>query len=186
MCITRISVRKSRPPTRRPTQLYARSSTAIASNTERASCESTRARAPATVEYGTRLERIGRRRAQGRRPPRDAGTGTRAFNAPAAFSPNPPVTGSVIGNRRPSCHSFCSLLHQTSQNVAGRREWVGTSNQDPLETPKVSALASEALHGIRPSSRQVSFLGKGRATSDNTSTTPTQLLPQRTSMQQIN
>ena len=115
-----------------------------------------------------------------------AGTGTRAFIAPAVFSPNPPVTGSVIGNRHSSCHSFCSLPHQTSQNVAGRRKWVGTSNQDPLETPKVSALASEALHGIRPSSRHVSFLGKGQVTSDSTSTTPTQMLPRRTSMQQIN
>jgi len=186
MCITRISVRKSRPPTRRPTQSYAWSSTSVASNMERASYESTRARAPATVEYENRLERIGRRRAQGRRPPPDAGTGTRAFNAPVAFSPNPPVTGSVIGNRHTSCHSFCSLPHQTSQSVAGRRKWVRTSNQDPLETPKVSALASEALHGIRPSSRHVSFLGKGRVMSDSTSTTPTQLLPRRTCVQQIN
>ena len=123
---------------------------------------------------------------QGRRPPPDAGTGTRAFNAPAAFSPNPPVTGSVMWNKHPSCHSFCSLPHQTSQNVAGRREWVGTLIKTPLEMPKVSAMASEALHGTRPSSRHVSFLGKGRATSDSTSTTPTQLLPLRTSVQQIN
>jgi len=125
MSMTRISVHKSRPPTRHPTQLYARSSTTAASNTERASCESTRARAPATVEYGNRLERIRRHRAQGRRPPPDTGTGTRAFNAPAALSPNMSVMGSVIGNRHPSCP------HQTSQNVAGRRKWVGTSNQDP-------------------------------------------------------
>ena len=131
MYMTRISVRKSRPPTRRPTQLDARSSMAIVSNTERASCESIRARAPATVEYGNRLERIRRRRAQGHRPPPDAGTRTRAFNVPAAFPPNPLVTGSVIGNRHPSRHSFCSLHHQTSQNMAGRRNWVGTSNQDP-------------------------------------------------------
>ena len=91
-----------------------------------------------------------------------------------------------MGNRHPSHHSFCSLPHQTSQNVVGHREWVGTSNQDPLETPKVSALASEALHGTRPSSRHVSFLGKGRVTNDSTSTTLTQLLPRRTSVQQIN
>jgi len=31
--------------------------------------------------------------------------------------------------------------------MAGRREWVGTSSQDPLETPKVSALPSKVLHG---------------------------------------
>jgi len=175
--MTRISVRKSRPPTRRPTQLYARSPATVASNTERASCESTRARAPATVEYGNRIEQIGRRRAQGRRPPPDAGTRTRALNAPVAFSPNPPVTGSVIGNRHPSCHSFCSLPHQTSENVVGRWEWVGTSNQGPLETPKVSALASKALHGIRPSSKHVSFLGKGQVSNDNNTTTPTYLPP---------
>ena len=68
----------------------------------------------ATIEYGKRLERIARRRAQGRRPPPDAGTRTRAFNAPAAFPPNPSVTGSVIGNRHPSRRSLCSLPHQIS------------------------------------------------------------------------
>jgi len=133
MYIAKASLQKSRPPSRRPPQLCARSSTTIVSNTERASCESIKARAPATVEYRNRLVRIGRPRAQGRRPPRDVGTGTRAFNAPAAFSPNPSVTGSVIGNKHPSCHSFCSLPHQTNQNMAGHREWVGTSNQ---ETPR--------------------------------------------------
>jgi len=158
----------------------------MVSNTERASCESIKARAPATVEHENRLVQIRRPRAQGRCPLPDVGTRTKAFNAPAGFSPNPPVTGSVIGNRHPSCHSFCSFPHQRSQNVVGRREWVGTSNQDPLEMPKVSALDSEALHGTRPLSRHVSFLGNGRATSDSTSTTPTQLLPRRTSVQQIN
>jgi len=131
MYIAKASVRKSRPPSRRPPQLYARSSTTIVSNTERTSCESTRARAPATVEYENRLVRIRRPRAQGRRPPRDAGTGSRAFNVPAVLSPNPSVTGSVIGNKHPSCRSFCSLPHQTNQNVARRRDWVGTSNQHP-------------------------------------------------------
>jgi len=164
MCMTRMHIRKSRPPTRRSTQSRVRSSTAIVSNKERASYKSIRSRAPAIVEHGNRLEQIGRRRAQGRRPPPDAGTGTRAFNAPVTFSPNPPVTASVIGNRHPSRHSFCSLPHQTSHNMAGHREWVGTSNQDTLETPKVSALAGKALYGTRPSS-------------DSTSTTPTQMLP---------
>jgi len=123
---TKVEASDSTPP-----KLYARSSTTVATNTERASCESTGARAPATVEYGNRLIRIERPRAQGRRPPPDADTGTRAFNASAAFSPNPSITGSVIGNKHPSCRSFCSLPHQTSQNVAGRGEWVGTSSQDP-------------------------------------------------------
>jgi len=72
------------------------------------------------------------------------------------------------------------------------RTWQGAGSglerliKTPLETPKVSALASEALHGIRPSSRHVSFLGKGRVTNDSTSTTLTQLLPRRTSVQEIN
>jgi len=73
----------------------------------------------ASVEYGSRLERTRRRRAQGRRSPPNARTGTRAFNAPVAFSPNTQVTGSVIGNRHPSRHSFCSLPHQTTQSMSG-------------------------------------------------------------------
>ena len=105
---------------------------------------------------------------------------------PAAFSPNLQVTGSVIRNRHPSRHSFCSLPHQTSQNVAGRLEWVGTSYQDPLETSKVSALVGKALYGTRPSSRHISFLKKGRASRDSTTTTPMQMRSQRTSMQLIN
>ena len=147
MYIARASVRESRSPTRRHPWSHARSSTTMASNTERASCESTGARLPASLEYGNRLVRIERSQTQGRRSSPDAGTRTRAFNAPAAFSPNPSVMGSVIGNKHPSCRSFCSLPHQTSQSVAGRRELVGTSSQAPLETPKVSALTSKALHG---------------------------------------
>ena len=186
MCMTRVPVRKSRPPTRCSTQSYVWSSTAIASKTERASCESTRARAQATVEYGNGLERIGGRRAQGRRPPPDTGTGTRAFNAPAVFSPNPQVTGSVMGNRHPSRHSFCSLPTKSA------RAWqiAGSGSERPikipLETPKVSALADKALHGTRPSSRRTPFMEKGWTSSDSTSTTPTQTLPRCTSIQQIN
>ena len=127
----------------------------IASNAERASCESTRGRAPATVEYGNRLVRIERPRAQGHRPLPDTGTRTRAFNASAALSPNLSVPGSVIGSKHPSNRSFCSLAHQRSQSVVGCSKVVGTSRQDPLETSKVSALPSEALSGIRPSSRHV-------------------------------
>ena len=39
-------------------------------------------------------------------------------------------------------------------------------NQDPLETSKVNALDSKALRGVRPSTRHVSFLGKGWASND--------------------
>jgi len=44
--------------------------------------------------------------------------GTKAFNVPVAL-PNTPVMGSVIGNRYPSHHSFCSLPHQTIQSMLG-------------------------------------------------------------------
>jgi len=60
-------------------RLHAQLSTPVASNAERASCESTRARVPVTVEYGNRLVQIERPRAQGRRPPPDAGTRTRSI-----------------------------------------------------------------------------------------------------------
>jgi len=50
---------------------------------------------------------------------------------------------------------------------------VGTSNQDPLETSKVSAWASKALHGHQPSTRHISFLGKGWASNDDTTAAPT-------------
>jgi len=170
MHIIRLPVRKSRPPTRRSTQ-------SAASKTERASSESISARAPTTVEYGNRLERTRRHRAQGRRPPLDARTGTRAFNAPAAFSPNTSVAGSVIGNRHPSRHYFCSLPHQQPRACqdAGSRD--GTSSQDPLETSKANALDSMALHDVRPSTRHVSFLGKGWTSNVNTATTPKYLPP---------
>ena len=119
MYITRLPVRRSRPSTRRSGQTYARSSTTAASKTEMASSESIKARARATIEYGNGLARTRRRRAQGRRPPPDARTRARAFNAPVAFPPNTLVTGSVIGNRHPSRRSFCSLLHQTTQSMSG-------------------------------------------------------------------
>ena len=110
----------SRPSTRRSGQTYARPSTTAASKAEMASSESIKARVRATVEYGNGLARIRRRRVQGRRPPPDARTRARAFNALVAFPPNTLVTGSVIGNRHPSRRSFCSLPHQTTQGVSGR------------------------------------------------------------------
>ena len=132
-------------------------STTVASKTEKASSESIRARARATVEYGNGLARTKRRRAQGRRPLPDARTGTRAFNAPDAFSPNTPVTGSVIGNRHPSHHPFCSLPAKRLRTCqdAGSRD--GTSNQNPLETSKVNAWDNKALRGVPPSTRYVPF-----------------------------
>jgi len=66
--------------------------TTIASNTEKGSCELARARLNSDRRIRNWLVRIDRPRAQGRRSPPDVGTGTRAFNAPAVFSPNPTVT----------------------------------------------------------------------------------------------
>jgi hypothetical protein len=150
MYIMRLSVHKSRPPTRRSTHSSVRSSTDTASKTERVSSESIRARAPTSVEYRNRLERIRRRRAQGRRPLPNAHTGSRAFNAPIAFPPNTPVTGSVVGNRHPSRPVILFAAFPTKQiracQDAGSR--VGTSNQAPLVTSKVNALDSKALHGV--------------------------------------
>ena len=112
MHITRLSLHRSRPSTRCSNQPYIQSSTAAASKTEKASSEPLRGRAPTTIEYRNGLERTRRRRAQGHRPPPDARTRTRAFNAPVAFPPNTLVTGNVVGNRHPCRHSFCSLPHQ--------------------------------------------------------------------------
>ena len=122
MHVTRLSVRRTRPSTRRSGCAYTQPSTFAASKTEIASSEPIRGRALATVKYGNGLERIGKRRAQGHCPPPDARTRARAFNAPAVFPPNTLTTGSVIGNRHPSHRSFCSLPHQTIQGVSGRRK----------------------------------------------------------------
>ena len=136
MSISGLSIHNSRPPTRRSTQSHVRSSTTAASKTERASSESIRARVPATVEYGNRLERIGRRRAQGRRPPHDAGTGIRAFNVPVAFSPNTPVTGSSDREQAPVPSFFLQPSppnnpeHVRTQE-AGSERLIKTSSRQP-------------------------------------------------------
>ena len=98
-----------------------------------------------TVKYGNRLVRIERPRAQGRRPPPDAGTGTRTFNAPAAFSPNPSVTGSVIGNKHPSNPSFLQPC-PPNEPERGRAQRGGRNvpSRPPSRRPK-SALCSARL-----------------------------------------
>ena len=133
---------------------HARPSTAAASKTEIASSESIRARAPTAVEYGSGLERIKRRRAQGHCPPPDARTRARAFNAPDASPPNTRVTGGVIGNRLLSHLSFCSLPTEEPRACQDAGNKDGTSNRDPLETSRVSALDISTLHGGRPSTGQ--------------------------------
>ena len=166
--------------------MHARLSTPVASNVERASCESTRGRVSATVEYGNRLVRIERPRAQGRRPRPNTGTRTRAFNASAALSPNPSVTGSVIGSKHPSNHSFCSLAHQIIQSVAGRSKVVGTSRQHPSRDVQSQHSAQQGFKWYPTLEQTRSFPEKGRATEDGTSTTLTRPQSRRTSVQQIN
>jgi len=136
MHITRISLHRSKPLTRCSNQLYTQSSTAVASKTEKASSEPLGGRASTTVEYGNELERMRRRRAQGHRPPPDARTRTRAFNASVAFPPNTLVTRNVMGNRHPSRRSFCSLPHLTTQSVSGCRKPVWNVKSEPPRDSK--------------------------------------------------
>ena len=138
----------------------------------KASSESVRGRAAAAVEYGSGLERTERRRAQGHCPPPDARTRAGALNAPDASPPNAQVTGGVIGNRLPSHQSFCSLPTERPRACQDAGNKDGTSNRDPLETPKVSAPDISILHGVRPSTEQGSFQGTSRTSTDNTTATP--------------
>ena len=62
----------------------------------------------------------------------------------------------------------------------------GTSSQDPLEAPKVNALDSKTLHVVQPSTRPISFLGKGWASTDGTATTLTYQPPRRTGVPRTN
>ena len=127
----------------------------IASNTEKGSCESAGARLNDNRRIRKWLGRIDGPRAQGRRPPPVAGTRARAFNAPAIFSPNPIVTGSVIGSKHPSNLTFRNFVPQKSKNTARHSETVETSHHGPLEAPKVSAPINRALRGAGPSSKCV-------------------------------
>jgi len=182
MRITRLPVRRSRPSIRRSGHTCALPSTTATSKTEIASSESIMGRTLVTVEYGNRLIRTGRHRAQGRRPPRDARTRAGALNAPDASPPNTRVTGGVIGNRHPSHQSFCSLPTERPRACQDAGNKDGTSNRDPLKTFKVSAPDIATLHGIRPSTEQGSFQGTSGTSTDNTTTTPPDLPLYRTSM----
>jgi len=186
MRITRPSVHKTSSSIRRSVRTHARPSTAAASKTEIASSESIRARATTPVEYGSGLERTERRRAQGHCPPPDARTWAGALNAPDASPPNTQVTGGVIGSRLPSHRSFCSLLAKRPRACQDAGNKDETSNRDPLETSKVSAPDISTLHGVRPSTEQGPFLGTSWASTDNTTTTPPDLPPYRTSVRPQN
>jgi hypothetical protein len=161
---------------------HARPSTAAASKTEIASSESVRARATTAVEYGSGLERTERRRAQGHCPPPDARTRARAFNAPDASPPNTRVTGGVIGNKLMSHRSFCSLPTERPRACQDAGNKDGTSNRDPLETPKVSAPDIDTSYGVRPSTSPGSFLETSRASTDHAVTAPPDLPPSHISV----
>jgi len=171
MRVTRLSVHRMRPSTRSSGHVYTQPSTSTTSKMEIASSESIRGRALAAVEYGNRLTRTGRRRAQRRRPPPDARTRAGALNAPDTSPPNTRVTGGVIGNRHLSHRSFCSLPTKRPRACQDAGNEDGTSNRDPLETSKVSAPDVGTLHGVRPLTEQDSILGTSWASTDNTTTT---------------
>jgi hypothetical protein len=117
----------------------------IASNMEEGSCESTKARLYGNRRIQNWLVRIYRPRAQGRRPPPDAGTGTRAFNAPAMFSRNPTVMGSVIGSKHPSNRSFLQPCPPDKpENCRAQQDGRNVLSRPPSRRPKL-ALRSAGL-----------------------------------------
>ena len=142
MHITRLSVRRSRPSTRRSDHTYAQPSTTATSKTEMTSSESIRGRAPATVEYGNRLVRIWKRRAQGYCPPPDARTRAEALNTPATFPPNALVTGSVIGTgTRPVVLSAAfpaNDLGRVRTKETGMERLISTPSRHPRSALRIS------------------------------------------------
>ena len=186
MRIMRLPVRRSRPTIRRPSLTHAPPSTVAASKTEIASSEPVRARATTTVEDGSRLGRTERRRALGHCPPPDARTRAGALNAPDASPPNTQVMEGVIGSKLLSHRSFCSLPTERPRACQDAGNKDGTSNRDPLETPKVSAPDTSILHGVRPSTKQGPFPGTSWASTDFITATPSGPPPYRTSMRPQN
>jgi len=81
---------------------------------------------------------------------------------------------------------FAAFPTKRPRACQGARSRDGTSNQDPLETTKVSAPDIRALQGVRPSTRHVPFLGKGWVSIDNSTTTPTYPPLHRTGVQVVN
>ena len=173
MLITRGPVHKSRPLTQCPdrTRDYQSTMPTIASNTEKGSCELTEARLGSDRRIWKWVVRIDRPRAQGNRPPPDAGTVTRAFNAPAMFSPNPTVTGNVIGSEHPSNPPFAALSLQMSQSTAEHSETVVTSHHDPPRGIKSQRIDQQGHAWYQTLERIRSFPEKSRAAKNNTSTT---------------
>ena len=94
--------------------------------------------------------------------------------------------GGVIGNRHPSHRSFCSLPTERPKACQDAGNKDGTSNRDPLETFKVSALDTTTIHGVRTWTKQDSFLRTSGTSTDDTTTTPPDLPPYRTSVRPMN
>ena len=140
----------------------------------------------AAVDDGSGLERTRNCRVRGHCPPPDARTRAGALNAPDASPPNTQVMEGVIGSKLLSHRSFCSLPTERPRACQDAGNKDGTSNRDPLETPKVSAPDTSILHGVRPSTEQGPFLGTSWASTDNTTATPPGPPPYRTSMRPQN
>jgi len=180
----RLPVRRLRPSIRRFNLTHAPRSTVAASKAEIASSESVRGRATTTVEDGSGLERTKRRRASGHCPPPDARTRAGVLNASDVSHL---THGSrAIGNQLLSHRSFCSFPTERPRVCQDARKENGTSNRDPLETPKVSAPDIGILRSARPSTEQGPFPGTSRASTDNTTTAPPDPPPYRTSVRPQN
>ena len=109
-----------------------------------------------TVEYGNWLVRIGRPRAQGRRPLPDASTGTRAFSA---FPPNPTATGRVIGSKHPSNRPFLQPCPSNeSEHNRAQQSGRNISSRPPSRRPKSTLLSDD----IKPLSECVPSLRRVR------------------------
>ena len=92
----------------------------------------------------------------------------------------------MIGNKLLSHRSFCSLPTERPRACQDAGNKDGTSNRDPLETPKVSAPDISILHGVRPSTKQGPFLGTSWASTNFITATPSGPPPSRTSMRPQN
>ena len=104
---------------------------------------------------------------------------------PPHFPPNTLVTGGVIIGTRPVV-LFAAFPTKRPRACQGAGNEDGTSNRNPLETTKVSAPDIRALHGVRPSTIHGSFLKTSWASTDNTTNTPPDLPPCRTSVRPLN
>jgi hypothetical protein len=140
----------------------------------------------AAVDDGSGLERTRSCRARGHCPPPDARTRAGALNVPDASPPNTQVMGGVIGSKLPSHRSFCSLPTERPRACQDAGNKDGTSNRDPLETPKVNAPDISILRGARPSIEQGPFLETSRASTDDTTAAPLDPPPYHTSMRPQN